>query len=234
MTGAARFPTTHWTMVLEAASPDARRTALSDLCASYWPPVYGFIRRQVHDPEQAKDLTQAFFLRVLEKHDLPHARLERARFRTFLLASVKHFLSNEWDRQRAQKRGGGQLPFPLEFDDGSCHEQADTLTPERLFERHWATMLLSRSLGSLRQEFEAAGKVCLFQSLEGCLTGDAALPSYSEIGAKLDMSEGAVKVAVHRMRARFRQLLRKEIAQTVSDPAEVDDELRYLASVVSS
>jgi len=234
MLGGVQFPTTQWTTVLEAASSDARRTALSDLCVFYWPSVYAFIRREVRDSEQAKDLTQAFFLRLLDKHDFPHARLERARFSTFLLSSVKHFLSNEWDRQHAQKRGGGQIPFPLEFDYGSRREPADTVTPERVFERHWATMLLNRSLRDLRQEFDGAGKGRLFKVLVGRLTGDTDHSSYAELGARLNISEGAVKVAVHRMRARFRQLLREEIAQAVSGSSDVDEELRYLVSVLSS
>jgi RNA polymerase sigma-70 factor (ECF subfamily) len=235
MSAAARFPTTRWTLILEAVSPEARRTALGELCAAYWPPAYAFIRRQVRDPEEAKDLTQAFFLRLLEKRDLPHQHLARARFRSFLLVSIKHFLSNEWDRSRAQKRGGGRIPFSIEVDDENFwREPVDTLTPEKIFEKHWATMMLDRTLRSLRGEFEASGKGRQFEVLKGCLVGDRCLPAYSEIGARLEMTEGAIKMAVHRMRGRFREILRDEIAQTVSDAAEIDDELHYLISAMSS
>jgi RNA polymerase sigma-70 factor (ECF subfamily) len=229
------FPTTSWTLVLRAAGPDARRSALEDLCVTYWEPVYSFVRRQVGDAEQAKDLTQAFFTRLLEKHDLRPSQPEHGRFRYFLLASVKHFLSNERDRARAQKRGGG---YPLlkfaDAGDRLSWEPVDTLTPEKIFEKHWATLMLDRALHALRQEFAAAGKTRQFDSLKTCLTGNGREEHYRELGAGLGMSATAVKSAVHRMRRRFGQTLRAEVALTVADPAEVDDELRYLFSVVSS
>jgi len=231
------FPTTSWTLVLRASGPDARRSALEDLCASYWAPVYAFVRRQAGGEEQAKDLTQAFFTRLLEKHDLRPSEPEHGRFRYFLLASVKHFLSNERDRARAQKRGGGHPPFPLNFADAGNRlswEPIDTLTPEKVFEKHWATLMLDRALHTLRQEFAAAGKTRQFDGLKTCLTGNGQEEHYRELGAGLGMSAAAVKSAVHRMRRRFGQALRAEVAQTVADPAEVDDELRYLFSVVSS
>lgn len=232
MAGTARFPTTRWTLVIDAALPGARRTALEELCAAYWPPVYAFIRAQVHDSEQAKDFTQAFFLRFLEKHDLHPARSGTVKFRTYLLACVKHFLSNEWDRERAQKRGGGAF-FPMKLDEQRFRrEPADELTPERVFERHWATTLLERALRSLRYEFEAAGKLANFEALKGCLPGGESSAKYAGIATALNMSEGAVKVAVCRMRKRFRDILRAEIAETVSTPAGVDDELRYLLTVM--
>jgi len=235
--GSAKFPTTSWTLVLLALGPDARRSALEDLCASYWKPVYAFVRRQVGDEEQAKDLTQAFFTRLLEKQDVQPCQPEHGRFRNFLLASVKHFLSNERDRVRAQKRGRGHPPMPLKFADVGDRlswEPVDTLTPEKIFEKHWATLMLDRALHALRQEFAAAGKTRQFEGLRTCLTGNGPEEHYRELGAGLGMSEGAVKSAVHRMRHRFGETLRAEVAQTVADPAEVEDELRYLFSVVSS
>lgn len=231
------FPTTSWTLVLRAAGPEARRSALEDLCAIYWAPVYAFVRRHVGDEEQAKDLTQAFFTRLLEKHDLQPSRPEHGRFRYFLLASVKHFLSNEADRARAQKRGGGHPPLALKFADAGgrlSREPVDALTPEKIFEKHWAMLMLDRALHTLRQEFAAAGKTRRFESLKACLTGNGPEEHYRELGAGLGMSEAAVKSAVHRMRHRFGETLRAEVAQTVADPAEVEDELRYLFSVVSS
>jgi len=231
------FPTTSWTLVLRAAGPDASRSALEDLCATYWQPVYAFIRRQDGDPEQAKDLTQAFFTRLLEKHDLLPSQSEHTRFRYFLLASVRHFLSNERDRARAQKRGGNHAAFALNFEDADRRLSSaaiEVLTPERIFEKHWAMLMLDRALHTLRQEFAATGKTQQFEGLKACLTGDRPEEHYRELGAGLGMSEGAVKSAVHRMRHRFGETLRAEVAQTVADPAEVEDELRYLFSVVSS
>ena len=233
MPGPARFPTTRWSMILRAGQPEESRSAFGDLCAIYWPPAYAFIRRQVREQEQAEDLTQAFFLRLLEKHDLPHARLERARFRSFLLASIQHFLSNEWDRARAQKRGGGQVPFSLDLEGERARwEPAHHLTPEKVFERRWCEMLLGRTLRALRQEYGAAGKAGLFEALKACLTGDGCLPAYRELAASLGISEGAVKADVLRLRRRYRDLLRAEIAETV-EPEDVDDELRYLVTVMS-
>jgi RNA polymerase sigma-70 factor (ECF subfamily) len=231
------FPTTSWTLVLRAAGPDARRSALEDLCATYWQPVYAFVKRQVADPEQAKDLTQAFFTRLLEKHDLQPSRPEDGRFRYYLLASVKHFLSNERDRARAQKRGGSHPLLSLNFADAGdrlSREAIDTLTPEKIFEQHWAMLMLDRALQTLRQEFATAGKTRQFEGLKACLTGNGPEEHYRELGAGLGMSEGAVKTAVRRMRHRFGETLRAQVAQTVADPAEVEDELRYLFSVVSS
>lgn len=231
------FPTTSWTLVLRAAGPDARRSALEDLCATYWPPVYAFVRRQVSDPEQAKDLTQAFFTRLLEKHDLLPSEPQNGRFRYFLLGCVKHFLSNERDWARAQKRGGGHTQLAFEFDNAGgwlSPEAVELLTPERIFEKRWAMLMLDRALYTLRQEFEASGKTRQFEALKGCLAGNGPAEHYRELGAGLGMSAGAVKSAVHRMRHRFGETLRAEIAQTVADSADVEDELRYLFSVVSS
>ncbi len=230
----ASFPTTRWSVVLDAAGPEPRRSAMSQLCSAYWPSVFAFIRRKVDNPEEAKDITQAFFLRLLEKHDLMPARSEHARFRSFLLASVQHFLSNQRDHDRAQKRGAGITPIPLDFDGAALrYEPHDTLTPEKIFEQQWAATLLDRTLQTLRCEFETAGRGAQFQALKDCLAGEPSL-TYAQIGDRLGMTEGAVKTAVHRMRRRYRDLLRDEIAETVADPAEIDDELQYLFSVVSS
>ena len=228
----ASFPTTRWSLVLHAAGPAACHSAVCELCSRYWPPVYAFIRREVREPEEAKDLTQDFFLRLLEKHDLLPTRAEHSRFRSFLLVAIRHFLSNQRDRVRAKKRGGGIVPFPLDFDEGGRREPVDSLTPEKVFEREWAVTLVDETLRALRLECEAAGKGSQFEALKQCLAGEAS-GTYEQIGSGLGMTEGAVKVAVHRLRRRFRALLREEIAETVADPADVDDELRYLFSVLS-
>ena len=230
------FPTTSWTLVQRAAGPEAQRSALEDLCAIYWPPVYAFVRRQVSDPEGAKDLTQAFFTRLLEKRDLLPSR-EHGRFRGYLLACVRHFLSNERDRARTLKRGGGSIPFALNLDDMDRRPfpiAVETLTPERIFEKCWGTLMLDRALHTLRQEFAAAGKSGQFEALKAWLSDDGPEKHYRDLGAQLGMSEGAVKSAVHRIRQRFGKTLRAEIARTVADPADVEDELRYLFSAVSS
>jgi RNA polymerase sigma factor (sigma-70 family) len=227
------FPTTRWTLVLNACGSNADAEALSELCAIYWRPVYAFLCGKVRDPEQARDLTQSFFVRLLEKRDLVPAYPDRVRFRCFLLRCVQHFLSNEQDRARAQKRGGGVPPFPLEFDGVSVWEPVDALTPEMIFEKQWAVSVVDRTLEALRSEEEAAGKGAQFATLEGCLA-DEAPGAYARIGDRLGMTEGAVKVAVYRLRRRLRQILRQEIAATVSDPDEIEDEVRYLFSVISS
>jgi len=228
------FPTTRWSVVLHAAGFDAERGAMSEFCAAYWLPVYAFIRSKEHDAEQARDLTQAFFLRLLEKHDFLPAHPRHTRFRSFLLASVQHFLSNERDRARALKRGGRSVPFPLDFDRGARRwEPVDSLTPERCFEREWAATVLDRTLQALRVEWETRAKQRQFDALKDCLV-DERSETYEQIGKTLDMTAGAVKAAVHRLRRRFCELLRSQIGTTVAEPADVDDELRYLFSVLSS
>jgi RNA polymerase sigma-70 factor (ECF subfamily) len=189
------------------------------------------VRRWGYDADRAQDLTQEFFARLLEKHYLRDADPARGRFRSFLLASLKHFLSNERDRVSAVKRGGRVAIVPLEFENAEGRyslEPPDTDTPERIYERRWALTLLGRTLTRLRAEFQKAGKEDLFRRLEGHLTGEQEALPYAEVAAALDMSEGAVKVAVHRLRRRFGVILREEIAETVSDPAEVDEEIRDL------
>jgi RNA polymerase sigma factor (sigma-70 family) len=234
---AGRFATTRWSLVLAAGQQtDARSAeALASLCEMYWYPVYAFIRRQGYRSEDGADLTQEFFARVLEKNYFHDADPARGRFRAFLCASIRHFLSNERDRARTLKRGGNQPPISLDVEtaDGRYQlEPRDDLTPEKLFDRHWALMLLERVLVRLREEQVSAGKAELFDHLKGFLTGDSATP-YADVGKALGMTEGAVKVAVHRLRRHFRDTLVQEIAETVSNPADIDAEIEYLLKAVS-
>jgi RNA polymerase sigma-70 factor (ECF subfamily) len=236
--GRGRFETTRWSVVLAAGrrSGDHAAEALATLCDTYWYPVYAFIRRQGHDADHGRDLTQEFFARVLEKNYFGDADPARGRFRTFLLTSIRHFLSNERDREQALKRGGKTPPLSLDLEtaDGAYQlEGRDDLTPEKLFDARWATLLLDRALGRLHDEYVAAGKNDLFDGLKGFLTGDSDDVPYADTARALDMSEGAVKVAVHRLRRRFRDALIKEIAETVSDPADIDAEIRHLLQAVS-
>ena len=232
------FLTTHWSVVLAAGGEESPKAAaaLEELCRAYWKPLYAYVRRQGHDPHEAQDLTQEFFTRLLEKHYLELANRERGRFRTFLLTSLKRFLINDWKRASRQKRGGGQGPFSL---DGQSAEQdfpfepAEGLSPEQIYEKGWATTLLDRALQGLQTDYEAAGMARLFNELKVYIWGEKSGLSYSEIGAQLGLTEGAVKVAAHRMRQRFRQLLRAEIGNTVVDPGEIDAELQYLFEVIA-
>jgi RNA polymerase sigma factor (sigma-70 family) len=230
--------TTSWTLVMAAggaASPEADE-ALARLCELYWYPVYGFIRRQGNGADEAADLTQEFFARLIEKQYLREVRQERGRFRAFLVAAVRHFLSNERDRARAAKRGGGRrlLPLDVETAEGRYRrEPADTLTPEVLFDRQWACVVLERVLDRLQGEMEGAGRQEQFARLKPMLTGEPGEGGYRAIGAALGMSEGAVKVAVHRLRRRYGDLLRDEVAMLVADPDAVDAELRHLAAALS-
>jgi RNA polymerase sigma-70 factor (ECF subfamily) len=235
---AGNFATTRWTLVRAAqdgAAPEAR-AALADLCAAYWYPLYAFIRRQGHDAEQSRDLTQELFARLLEKNGLAGVDRSKGRFRSFLLAACQHFLSNARDRARAQKRGGGRQLLPIDLAAGEqrygCDPGHDE-TPERLFDRRWAMALLEQVLARLRQEHEDAGKGRLFAALKDHLTGEGG-PSHAELAAELGLSAGAVKVAVHRLRRRYRELLRDEIAHTVTGPAEVEDEVRDLFAALRS
>ena len=199
----------------------------------YWYPLYAFVRRQGYGPDEAQDLTQAFFTRLLEKKYLRDYARERGRFRSFLLAALKHFLSNERDRARAQKRGGGVTLLPLVdvIQDGENRyslEPRSDLTPEKIFERQWARALLDHVLLRLQEEFVTAGKVDQFDRLKGFLMGDDAGIPYSELARDLETTENALKVSIHRMRRRFKDVLREEISHTVADPAEVQEEIRYL------
>jgi RNA polymerase sigma-70 factor (ECF subfamily) len=234
-----QFATTRWSVVLAAGNDESpgSREALARLCETYWYPLYAFARRWGHTADEAQDLTQGFFARLLEKHYLGDVRPERGRFRSFLLASLKHFLLNERDRVLAQKRGGGHVPVPLEIDTAEGRyrlEPSDTATPETIFERRWALTLLDRVGARLREEYAESDRKELFERLEGFLTGQSATPKYAEVGEALGMTEGAVKVAVHRLRRRFGEVLRDEIADTVADPADIEDEIRYLFKVLGA
>jgi RNA polymerase sigma factor (sigma-70 family) len=236
---AGRFATTRWSLVLAAGrqSSERSRAALATLCETYWYPVYAFIRRQGYDVDDAHDLTQGFFARVLEKNYFGDADRARGRFRAFLWTSVRHFLSNERDRDRTLKRGGGQTIVPLEIDtaEGKYQlEPRDELTPEKVFDRRWALVLLDNVLSRLRDRQRAAGKRDTFDHLKGFLTGDSDGVSYQQAAAAAGMTEGAVKVAVHRLRRQFRDALIAEIAETVADPADIDGEIAHLLKAVSS
>jgi DNA-directed RNA polymerase specialized sigma24 family protein len=233
------FATTHWTAVLAAgrrSTPQAD-VALEELCRTYWFPLYAYVRRRGHAREDAQDLTQAFFARFLEKNYLEGLSGERGKFRAFLLASLNHFLTNEWDRARRQKRGGGVATLSLDWQDADTRYQidpADNLSPDKLYDRVWAVTLLERVLARLRVENVSDGKAPAFEKLKPFLTfGRAALP-YAEAAAALNLSEAAARVAVHRLRRRYRELLREEIRQTLSDPAQVEEEMRSLFNSFSA
>ena len=235
---AGGFATTRWSLVLAAGQQTNARSAeaLASLCEMYWYPVYALIRRQGYRAEDGADLTQAFFTRVLEKNYFHDADPARGRFRAFLCASIRHFLSNERDRARTLKRGGNQPPISLDVETAEGRyqlEPRDDLTPEKLFDRHWALLLLDRVLARLGEEHASAGKAELFDHLKGFLTGDSLTVPYADVARALGMTEGAVKVAVHRLRRQFRDTLVQEIAETVSDPADIDAEIEYLLKAVS-
>jgi RNA polymerase sigma-70 factor (ECF subfamily) len=232
------FVTTHWSLVVSAGrndTPDARN-ALEKLCRAYWFPIYAFVRRQGHNPHDAQDLTQDFFARLLEKKYLAEADPARGRFRSFLLASLKHFLANEWDKAKAQKRGGGQVLIPIDVaaaETSGGLEPADDLTAEKIFERRWALTLLEQVLRRLRAEYVRDGKENLFEQLKPTLTEASRSVRYAEIATRLGTTEGAVKVAVHRLRQRYREVLRAGIADTVAGPGEVEDEIRNLFAALA-
>lgn len=232
------FATTRWTVVLAAGQSDTApaRAALEKLCQAYWYPLYAYVRRRGYSPEDAQDLTQEFFARLLEGRWVERADQQRGKFRSFLLAALNHFLADEWDKARAQKRGGGIPALPLQFDTAETRydrEPADRTTPEQNYERRWALALLEEVLQRLANEYKQEGRAELFTALNPCLVGERTAQPYAELAAKLGVSEGAVKSAVHRLRQRYRQLLREEIAHTVSGPAEVDDELHHLFAVLA-
>jgi DNA-directed RNA polymerase specialized sigma24 family protein len=228
-----RFQTTHWSVVLRAGEPHAAesREALTRLCELYWRPVHAYIRRRVATDDEARDLTQAFFTLFLEKHYVRDADPARGRFRAFMLASVKHFLSNDRDRAHALKRGGWTPIVSLEFEtaEGSLrHEPATQVTPERLYEHRWAWAMVSRVLERLETEQAQAGHSETFGRLRPFLSGDEPGMPYAELASLLDTSPVAIRVAVHRLRRRFRALLLEEVARTVADPADIEPEVRYL------
>jgi RNA polymerase sigma-70 factor (ECF subfamily) len=227
------FAETQWSVVLRAQgleSSEARR-ALNTLCKTYWYPLYAFIRRRGYDREDAKDLTQEFFSRLLRNDFLRSVDRAKGRFRSFLLASVKNLLANEWDRARTHRRGGQYTIVSWDEDVGEDRyrqEPGHDLTADRLFERSWALVLLETTLKVLQAEYTAAGQAALFQALEPCLSGERQALSYAELGARMGMTEAAVKMTVLRLRRRYGQLLRAKVAGTVHDPREVEDELHHL------
>jgi DNA-directed RNA polymerase specialized sigma24 family protein len=229
----AGFESTHWTVVLEATVQDsaAGQAAFAVLYQTYWYPLYAFIRRSGHSPDEAQDLTQGFFANLLEKKWLSSISREGGKFRSYLLGSVKHFLSHCREQARAQKRGGGKAPLSLDCDASELRyqlEQVDNLTPERVFEQRWAWQMLEQAIERLRREYVRAEKGELFEELKIFLSGAQPAVSHAELAAKYEISTSAVGVAIHRMRRRYGELLRQEIARTVNDPREVDDEIRQL------
>jgi len=235
--GRQDFPTTRWTLVVAAGDPARQesRAALVSLCETYWFPLYAYVRRCGHSVDEAQDLTQEFFLRVLEGRYLDRADREKGRFRSFLLTSLKFFLADESDRSRAQKRGGGAL-LPFEVSSGEERYRLEPVseeTPETIFERRWAHSVLDSVVARLREEFVQHGRLDHFNKLKVFLLGQAEVP-YAALAPDLETSEGALKVAIHRLRKRYRDLIRLEIAETVADPSEVEAELRFLAAALGA
>ncbi|HSY18417.1 MAG TPA: sigma-70 family RNA polymerase sigma factor [Candidatus Acidoferrales bacterium] len=227
------FATTHWTVVLAAGQRHTPQsdTALEQLCRTYWFPLYAYVRRRGQAKADAEDLTQAFFARLLEKNFLAGLDAERGKFRAFLLTALKHFLANEWDKARAQKRGGGEVPLSLDWQTADTKFQVAATnepSPDRAFDREWALALLARVIERLQAESETEGKGKVFAQLKSFLMAGQGESAQAEVAKALGMEEGAVRVAIHRLRKRYRQLLRDEIANTLSDPAMVEEEMRAL------
>jgi RNA polymerase sigma factor (sigma-70 family) len=237
-TAAVAFTTTHWSVVVAAQGPTtAAQAALDKLCRTYWRPIYGFVRRQGVGPEEAKDLTQGFFALLLERRDLNAVRQEKGRLRSYLLTSLKHFLTNERNRAMAIKRGEGQRLIPLEDlreRERAGFEPSDTLAADQIYERRWALSVLDQALARLGDEHRAAGPASagLFDRLQKSLTEETDRPSPAETAHEFGMTESAVRQAFYRLRQRYRQLLREEIAHTVMVPGDVEDELRHLVAVL--
>lgn len=228
----AQFPTTRWTLVLSAGDDRGRQEALDWLCERYWYPVYAYVRRRKQDPVEAQDLTQGFLTTFLQRRSIEAAHPERGRFRSYLLGALKHYLSDCRDYEAAARRGGGLETLPLSWEavEERYLQSPAGLSPELLYERQWALALIERALGLLRAEYAAAGKAAVFDELKALITGEG---DYRHAVAALGMNEGAARVAVHRMRRRYRDLLTAEIAETVSDPAAIQDEIRHLIEVVA-
>lgn len=232
------FVTTRWSVVMTAGGQDTApaRAALEKLCQTYWYPLYAYVRRRGRSPEDAQDLTQEFFARLLEGNWLERADQQKGKFRSFLLSAMNHFLADEWDKARAQKRGGGVPAIPLQLDTAETRyglDPADRTTPEQIYERRWACALLEEVLRQLGQEYAAEGKSEIFNALNSCLVGERTAHPYAELASKLGVTEGTVKSAAHRLRQRYRQLLREEIAHTVAQRHEIDEELRHLFKVLA-
>lgn len=228
----SRFVTTHWSVVLRAGHADSTNAheALSELCRIYWYPLYSYVRRQGQKPHDAEDLTQAFFARLLEKNYVAGAQQAKGRFRTFLLTALKRFLANEWDRQHARKRGGFLALVSIDASSAESRLSAEPIhdvTPEVLFERQWARTLLDQVMSRLREEYAVTGRATLFEQLRPCLAKNGGRP-YAELATRLGVTEAAVKMAVQRLRARYRGILREEIGRTVSSPEEIEEEISHL------
>lgn len=233
------FATTQWSIVLRAAQPDdsAARAALEMLCRRYWFPLYAFARRRVATLHEAQDLTQEFFLRLLAQNSLTAASPDRGRFRSFLLASLKNFLANEWDRANALKRGGGRHHLSLDWNSGESRlslEPAHSDTPEREFERQWALTLLDVVVRRLQEEFAMADRSLQFDLLKETLTGGRSAVDYSIVAAELSLTEEAARQAAHRLRKRYREVLREEVAATVENDDEVEDEISRLLAALGT
>jgi len=232
------FATTHWTVVLAAgkrSTPQAD-SALEQLCCSYWFPLYAYVRRRGYSKEDAEDLTQAFFARFLARNYLAGLSAERGRFRAFLLASLKHFLINDWKKSQRQKRGGGEINLSLDWQTADTKFQVAATnepSPDKAFDREWALVLLAKVIGRLQTECEVDGKAKLFEQLKIFLTAGKDELAQSKAAKSLGVEEGAMRVAIHRLRKRYRQLLRDEIAQTLTDAADVDEEMRALFGAFS-
>ena len=238
-TGTSRFATTHWSVVLAAgnSSSPQHREALSTLCRTYWFPLYAYLRRRGCNAHQAEDYTQAFFTRMLEKHSLSEVEPKPGKFRSFLLASLKHFIANELDRARSQKRGGSHTILSLNFGNAENQyvlEPAHQMSPEKLFEKSWALTVLEQAMNQLEAEFASSNKQRLFDRLRVYLAAETDAIPYRDVAAQLRMTEGAVKIAVHRLRSRYRELLRDEVAQTVATQEQIDEEISDLLAVLST
>jgi RNA polymerase sigma-70 factor (ECF subfamily) len=234
----AAFVTTHWSVVRRASASDTphAQAALEKLCQTYWYPLYAYVRRRGYSPEDAQDLTQAFFVRLLELRSLANADPSLGRFRSFLLGALSHFLASEWKRARAQRRGGGRQILSLDWAAAERRldlEPADRATPDKAFDKQWATALLDEVLKQLEEEYLAEGSAAVFQALKQTLAVRREVQPYADLARELRMSEGAVKVAVHRLRKRYRALLQSEIARTVASPEEVKEEMAYLFRAIA-
>jgi len=236
--GGVAFTTTHWSVVLEAQGESpAAQEALEKLCRTYWRPIFAFLRRQGHSLEEAEDITQGFFAQLLERRKFSALRKEKGRLRSFLLGALKYFVADEQRRAMAIKRGSGLRPIPLEeFRAGERidMEPSDPMTAEMIYERRWALTVLERVLSRLRDEYRAAGNAALFDSLKALLPDEPGAPSQAEIGARMGMTENAIRQAFYRFRQRYQSLLREEIANTVATPGDIEDELRHLIAVLEA